>query len=223
MPVPLNPFVDIVRAWFTERLGYLVNDSVPVKPNYKGKPNTPSDIDLVCNHPLNKPQQIVLGNKKIRLSSKVIVECKGWFDFSKTAFMGHLINDLELLEKHKMKFLPKNLTKEDYYFFFLRDEVYQKAKLMFGTSNFQRIIIGPYLQATRNSSCDISNMIKRFNKKDITILEMSDILHDLFAFISSAIEKKENKISTEDADKLRKNYAIEFLHLVSSYCDIRKK
>jgi len=52
MPVPLNAFIEVVRTWLTKRLGYLVDDSIPVRWSRKSVTvTTPSDIDLVCTHP----------------------------------------------------------------------------------------------------------------------------------------------------------------------------
>lgn len=222
MPVPLNPFVDVVRSWFTEKLGYLVNDSVPVKPEYIGKPNTASDIDLVCKHP-RKHQQLSLNGRTVKLSSNVIVECKGWFEYSKTGFVAQLIDDLTLLNKYKTKYLPKVLPKAEHHFFFLREEVYKKGIHLFGTNAFQRMIIGPFLVPSRTSRYDIPELISKYESKGIIIIEMKDIVEDLFHFIQNAIDQKKRGVSSDDADKLRKTYALEMLHLVNTYCKVERK
>lgn len=77
MPVPLDPFVDVVKSWFTESLGYLINDSVPVKPKHVGSPNTASDIDLVCKHPLTPKEITFDGKRKLTLHSSLLVEWGG--------------------------------------------------------------------------------------------------------------------------------------------------
>jgi len=103
MPVPLNAFVDIVKVWLTESLGYLVNDSVPVKPNYKQGP-TPSDIDLICKHPHNHKQKVTIGSgRRLNLNPNLLVECKGWFDYSKTEFIKQLEEDLKVVMDGKGK------------------------------------------------------------------------------------------------------------------------
>jgi len=104
MPVPLNPFVDVTRAWLTECCGYLVNDSVPVLPVQKTP--TPSDIDLVAIRLPGEPPRPCFA----KLEPNLLVECKGWFDSdsSHTGFFRHLELNLDLLgEDHYLQ--PKKL------------------------------------------------------------------------------------------------------------------
>ena len=223
MPVPLNPFVDVAKCWFTERLGYLVNDSVPVKPAYHDKPNTPSDIDIVCMHPRRGAQITFPSGRKVRLGKNLLVECKGWFDFYDTSFMSYLVNDLALLKKHKNVYLPLDLTKDDFYFFFLRKEVFDKGREIFGTGNFHRTIIGPLLKPTRTVGYDALELISEFERRNIIIVEMRDVIQDLFLFISKARMKRKKMGSSGDWDKLRKNYALEMLHLINTFCNVNRK
>jgi len=73
MPVPLNAFVDVAKVWFTEVLGYLINDSVPVKPNY-AKGATPSDIDLICKNPDKNLKKISFSDgRSISLKQNLLV------------------------------------------------------------------------------------------------------------------------------------------------------
>ena len=149
MPVPLNPFLDVTRAWLTECYGYLVNDSVPVLPALKTP--TPSDIDLVATRP---PGDEPPRRSFAELGPNLLVECKGWFDYSRTAFFKYLELNLVLLREHRSNFLPSTLPapRRQPHLFFLRQEVYEKGQRLFGTgASFQRVIVGPYLLELTNS------------------------------------------------------------------------
>jgi len=112
------------KVWFTKKLEYVVNDSIPVKPNYK-KGATPSDIDLVCKHPRMKKQDVTFEDgRTIKLSPNLLVECKGWFDYPKTEFMKHLEENLTLLKRYGKRYIPKNVSRRDTpHMFFFREEV----------------------------------------------------------------------------------------------------
>lgn len=221
MPVPLNAFVDVVRVWFTERLGYLVNDSVPVKPSRLGrKAPTPSDIDLICKHPTEKDTDVSFeSGVSFGLSPNLLVECKGWFDYSKPEFAKHLYANINLIKKYDKNFLPQSLSKKDQdHLFFFRQEVFEKGLQTFGSENFQRVVVGPFLVPPKNAEYPLSKLIAEYKKQDIIVIEIRDILGDLFRFIQNAKRLKKEGDSSA-ADKLRKTYALEMLHLVNTYME----
>jgi hypothetical protein len=225
MPVPLNAFVDIVKVWFTEKLDYLANDSVPVKPSREGaKATTPSDIDLICKYPKEKCRSVVFESRRtVKLCPNLLVECKGWFDYSKPEFAKHLHANLNLLDKYGGNFLPQSLPRKlrDHFFFF-REEVFKKGVEIFGSKKFQRVIIGPFLVQAKGDSRLLKDLITQYDKRGIVVIQMRDILVDLFDFIHKAKERK-RKGDSGDADKLRKTYALELLHLVDTYMEINTK
>lgn len=225
MPVPLNAFVDVVKAWFTEKLDYLVNDSVPVKPSREGtKAATPSDIDLICKYPKEKCQSVDFeSGRTVSLCPNLLVECKGWFDYPKPEFAKHLDVNLILLNKFGGNFLPQSLPrKPKNHLFFFREEVFKKGKEIFGSKKFQRVIIGPFLAKSKKNSRPLPDLITEYDKRGIVVIEMRDILVDLYEFIHKAKERK-RKGDSGDADKLRKTYALELLHLVDTYMEIKPK
>jgi len=182
MPVPLNPFVDVTRAWLTECCGYLVNDSVPVLPVQKTP--TPSDIDLVAIRLPGEPPRPCFA----KLEPNLLVECKGWFDSdsSHTGFFRHLELNLDLLgEDHYLQ--PKKLRprKEQPHLFFLRQEVYEKGKCLFGSPNFQRVIVGPYLVAPKKSRFTLDKLLTEYEKRGILVIDIQHIIADLFKFIDA--------------------------------------
>ncbi|HPD60810.1 MAG TPA: hypothetical protein PKV48_03505 [Thermodesulfobacteriota bacterium] len=225
MPVPLNAFLDVAKVWFTEKLDYLANDSIPVKPAYEKKSATPSDIDLICKHP--KEQNLVINfesGRTVTLSPNLLVECKGWFDFPKPAFFNLLNFNLTLLRKQGKSYLPKSLPspKREPHLFFLREEIHEEGQRRFGTKDFQRVLIGPFLIPPRNVKFTTKQLIDEYERHKIIILEIQDIAADMFKFIQQAKEdRKAGK--TQDYNKLRKTYALEMLHLVNTYFELKKK
>ena len=54
----------------------------------------------------------------------------------------------------------------------------------------------------------------------IIIIEMQDILEDLFKFIKNAVN---GKGKDRNKDKLRKTYALEMLHMINTYFEWKRK
>lgn len=223
MPVPLNAFVDVAKVWFTERLDYLVNDSIPVKPAYK-KGSTPSDIDLLCKNPQEKHHTIQFDSgREVKLGPNLLVECKGWFDYVKTDFAKHLMNNLFLLREYGGTYLPKSLPSPRIksHLFFFREEIFNEGVRRFGSNNFERVIIGPFIVLPKGAEVTIDELISEYETYGIVVIEMQDILGDLFKFIENAkIQKK--KGNPKDYIKLRKTYTLEMLHLVRTYFDLKR-
>lgn len=210
MPVPLNAFTEVIRCWFTKRLGYLVDDSIPVR-FYKGR--VPSDIDMICIHPQKKKIKINFPIN-ISLRRKVLVESKGWFDVDPGYVTDYLLDDLKMMGGMGRKVIPKRYTKkkEGFTFGILKEEIFEKGKKLFGDRNFDRVIVVPHLKDKRKAGKLITRreMIERFKKKHVIIIEMSGILNDLFKYIRE-----------EDArDNLRKNFVLEFIHLIAKFVKI---
>ena len=75
MPVPLNAAVEVTRTWLSKRLGYLVDDSIPVRPSKESvKATTPMDIDLICTHPRLNRVEFTLGGHDFDLPRALIKE-----------------------------------------------------------------------------------------------------------------------------------------------------
>ena len=85
MPVPLNATVEVTHSWLTKRLGYHVDDTIPVRPSSESvKATTPMDIDLICTHPKQNEVAICLRKMEYKLPRHLLVEIKGWFDYDRT-------------------------------------------------------------------------------------------------------------------------------------------
>jgi hypothetical protein len=190
---------------------------VPVLPVQKTP--TPSDIDLVAIRLPGEPPRRCFAE----LEPNLLVECKGWFDYSRTSFFWHLEHNLDLLEEGRC--LPRKLLprKEQPHLFFLRQEVYEKGKSLFGSPNFQRVIVGPYLVAPKKSRFTLDKLLTEYEKRGVLVIDIQHIIADLFKFIQDAKRERKNKIGSQEYTKLRKNYALEFLHLIDTYFETKPK
>lgn len=211
MPVPLNATVEITRTWLTKRLGYYVDDSIPVRPSKLSvKATTPMDIDLVCTHPRKNCLPVSIGNIEYTLPKHLLVECKGWFDYSAAShdiILG-LSGDLALMGSQK--FIPEAASKrkDKLCFTFLKEEVYEKGKELFGADDFVRVIICPDLQPNvkpRNRPViQREVLLDQAKEKGIFVFQLSSIVKDLVDFCREI----------ENKDYLRKDFVLELFHLL---------
>jgi len=211
MPVPLNATVEIARTWLTKRLGYFVDDSIPVRPSKLSvEATTPMDIDLVCTHPRKECVPVSFGNISYTLPKHLLVECKGWFDYSAAShdiILG-LSRDLALMGSRR--FIPKTASKrkDKLYFTFLKEEVYEKGNDLFGVDDFVRVIICPDLKPSvkpRNQpAIEREVLLDQAKEKGILVFQLSPVVKDLVGFCRAA----------ENKDYLRKNFVLELLHLL---------
>jgi hypothetical protein len=162
---------------------------------------------MICIHPQKKKIKINFPIN-ISLRQKVLVESKGWFDVDAGYVTDYLFYDLKMMIGRGGKVIPKRYTKkkEGFTFSILKEEIFEKGKKLFGDTNFDRVIIIPKLKDKRKSGKLITRneMLEHGKKKGIIIIEMKDILNDLFKYI----REKDAK------DNLRKNFVLEFIHLM---------
>lgn len=183
MPVPLNAPSEVVRAWLEKSLGYMLDDTIPVKP--KGvKARTHMDIDFVGIHPSLKQVQVGFG--AITLKPRIIVEVKGWIDYNSSEILKNLYRDLNLMKKNN--FIPSlySKKKQRLTFTFLKQEIYQKGNTIFGIQGFDRVLAVPEMPQSTNIGGNVINKINLINSyklKSIYIIELTDILNDLIKYV----------------------------------------
>lgn len=206
-----DAFLEMVISWFVKRLGYLVDESRPVKLVTR----TPSDIDLICMHPFKN--KIPVKFLKKPLSRRLLIESKGWLDYSVRPYLEY---DFKLLKGGRV--IPKKVTKKDYLFVILKEEVFEKGKKIFKTNDFDRVIV------VRNITGEVKQLQKireieelknSYRKKGVIIIEIHEILKDLFKYISDIDEKNFKNISepTENKAQLRKDTVLGLLNLIYKY------
>ena len=204
-----DAFLEVIISWFTKKLGYLVDESRPIQLS-KGHPA--SDIDLICMHPDKKKIQVKFLKKP--LSRRLLIESKGWLEYSVKLDLGY---DLKTMKEGRA--IPRKLTKENYTFVILNEQIFEKGREIFGTDDFDRVIV------VRN----ITGEVKRFQKKEeiedlknkyrlkgVVIIEIHEILNDLFKYISDVDEKrfKNGNELIENKAQLRKDLVLGVLNLV---------
>lgn len=205
MPNSNDAFLEVIISWFTKRLGYLVDESRPVKLVTR----TPSDIDLICMHPVKNKISVEFLEKP--LSRRLLIESKGWLDYSVEPC---LEADFKLLKAMKGRVIPEKYSKKDkeYTFVVLKEEVFEKGRRIFGTDNFDRVIVVPKLK-------EIEELKNSYRKKGVVIIEIHEILNDLFKYIVNLDEENNNNKSelTENKAQLRKDLVLGVLNLIHKY------
>jgi hypothetical protein len=63
--------------------------------------------------------------------------------------------------------------------------VYEKGKCLFGSPNFQRVIVGPYLVAPKKSRFTLDKLLTEYEKRGILVIDIQHIIADLFKFIDA--------------------------------------
>jgi len=203
-----------MRTWLTKRLGYFVDDAIPVRWSRKSvSRTTPSDIDLICTHP--RKQVIDLIDIGLKLHKNLLIECKGWFDYSiaSSELLNGFKNDLDLMGVENVIPETASKKKDGFMFGILKKEVYDKAYQIYGSYEFQRLIIIPKIREKlkkRDGSVIIKKeILNELLKKGIIVIEIDEIIKDL----SNYLKLDESK------DQRRKNFVLELIHLleVSGY------
>jgi len=211
MPVPLNAVVELARCWLTKRLGYHVDDTIPVRQSKEAvKVTTPMDIDLICSHPRESEVRFSLGTINYVLPRNLLVECKGWFDYPQatSGILKDLSDDIQLMGDNN--FIPKRFGKDKLHFTFLKEEHYEKGKEVFGVATFARVLICPHLresQRPRNRPLiDKGTLLEKARGRGIFIVELNHMIEDLIDFCGEP----------EAKDFLRRNFVLEFLSLLKA-------
>ncbi len=215
MPNSNDAFLEVIISWFTKRLGYLVDESRPVKLVTR----TPSDIDLICMHPDPVKNKIPVKFLKKPLSRRLLIESKGWLDYP---VKPGLRDDLSSLKAMKGMVIPKNYSKEDYTFVVLKEEVFEQGRKIFGTYDFDRVIVVPNMAGAAKQPQklkEIEKLKSNYRVKGVVIIEIHEILKDLFQYIANIDEGNiENKSElTENKAQLRKDLVLGVLNLIYKY------
>lgn len=196
MPNSNDAFLEIVISWFTKKLGYLVDESRPVKLFTKGPA---SDIDLICMHPVQNKISVKFLKKP--LSRRLLIESKGWLDYPVKPW---LREDLSSLKAMKGMVIPEKYSKEDYTFVILKEEVFEKGKEIFGSYEFDRVIVVPDMTGAAKQPQklkEIEELKNNYRVKGVVIIEMHEILNDLFKYISNVDEeniKNKSELTEEE-------------------------
>ena len=176
-----NAMSEIVRFWLESKIGFFVKESVPVKVerNY-------SDIDFIAISPDYKDREINIVEHDIHiLCKRAIIEVKDEHDYDPYGndFSKSIIYDTtNILEPNN--FLPEGIKIR---FNMLRKEHFEVAKNIFGTDDFQKILIVHKLNTTgehtRNGEKfkeNINNCLNTLKEHNIFFIEFNSILNDLY-------------------------------------------
>ncbi len=208
-----DAFLEVLKSWLVKKLGYLVDESMPVK-LYKVR--TCSDIDMICIHPAKKRISVEFLEKP--LSRRLLIESKGWL--ADYPVMPCLKYDFSLLKRMNGMVIPKEYSKRRhaYTFVVLKEEVFEKGKEFFGTDNFDRVIVVRNLMEEAKQE-EIEKLKNRYRTKGVVIIEIHKILSDLLRYIAN-LDKKNNKNKdgqSEGKALLRKDLVLGVLNLVYKY------
>jgi hypothetical protein len=205
MPIPLNGSSEISRAWLAKTLGYMLDDTLPVKLS-----STPTDIDFLGIHP-SLQEVLALGNA-VKIKPRIVVEVKGWLDYDRSELLKGLYHDLSLM---KGDFIPKVCTKEkdEFTFTFLKEEVFNRATEIFKPFIFDRVLIVPTMpfdcryKWAKGGMVDKGTLINDCKSKGIIVLELGDIITDLIRYVKADSKKPglENAMN-------RRSFVLEIIH-----------
>ena len=176
---------EIVRLFF-EQLGFLVRTNVKYYVSKEKGPGGESDIDLIIYNLKpdlsNSLESFVLTKEDLKGIEYAIVECKGW---------------------HTEKFRPSLIRDTPRIFNFVRPEALNKAKVLFNTANFLKILVISSLSPG-----------EPYRQKAISLLRKKGIDH--------VIEFKTIMKTLVNNIELNKNYTSEILQtirLMKKYVD----
>jgi len=190
-----NALSELVRFWLQSRHGCLIAESVPVKVSHGY-----SDIDLVAMRPDLQPWVLPDGTQVIR----AIIETKDEHDFDPTGhdFGRRVKEDAEALGK--VQYIARGKKAN---FSMLRQEHYEKAASIFGTTAFQRLFVVHALDASvRQEICPALAV-----EKHIYWITVEEVMSDLITWY----EHLENR------SVLRNTLVGDLWHLLVGYCNLR--
>ncbi len=190
-----NALAELTRFWLQSRHGCLVAESVPVKVPYGY-----SDIDFVTMRPDLHPWTLPDGTPVLR----AIVETKDEHDFDPHGrdFGKRLLEDVAALGKD-----PYIARGEKARFSMLRQEHYETATAIFGTTAFHRIFVVHALdEQVRQQVCPSLAQEKR-----ILWFTVQDVVTDLIAWYE-ALDSRAG---------LRHTLMGDLWHLLVGYCGLR--
>jgi len=192
-----NALSELTRFWLQSRHGCLVAESVPVKV-YRGY----SDIDFVAMRPDLRPWTLPDGTQVLR----VIVEAKDEHDFDPAGrdFGQRLEEDAEMLGDSQ--YIAKGKRAR---FSMLRQEHYEKAASLFGTTAFHRLFVVHALDKEMRQK--IAPALAR--EKRIHWITIEEIVSDLMAWYESL----------ENRSTLRYTLVGDLWHLLVGYCDLKPR
>ncbi len=192
-----NALSELTRFWLQSRHGCLVAESIPVKVPYGY-----SDIDFVAMRPDLQAWTLPDGTPVLR----AIVEAKDEHDFDPTGrdFGKRLLEDVNALGAGQ--YIAQGETAN---FSMLRQEHYETATTLFGTTEFHRIFVVHALdEKVRQEVCPTLAKEKR-----IHWLTVQEVVVDLIAWYEG--------LSSRSA--LRHTLIGDLWHLLIGYCDLRPR
>ncbi len=190
-----NALSELTRFWLQSRHGCLVAESIPVKVPYGH-----SDIDFVAIRPDLRAWTLPDGTQVLR----AIVETKDEHDFDPKGqdFGKRLLEDINALGDAQYIVQGKKA-----HFSMLRQEHYETAAAIFGTTEFHRIFVVHALdEQVRREVCPSLAREKR-----IHWLTVQDVVADLIEWYE--------ELSSRSA--LRHTLMGDLWHLLIGYCSLR--
>jgi len=190
-----NALSELTRFWLQSRHGCLIDEAIPVKVPYAH-----SDIDLVAVSPDFQPWSLPDGTQVIR----AIVETKDEHDFDPEGrdFGKRLRADVIALgESH---FIPVG---KEAHFSMLRQQHYETAAALFGTTEFHRLFIVHALdEQVRHEICPGLAQDKR-----IHWLTVREVATDLLTWYEHLNHRA----------PLRHTFMGDLWHLLVGYCGFK--
>ena len=190
-----NALSELTRFWLQTRHGCLINEAVPVKVPYAH-----SDIDLVALRPDIQPWPLPDGT----LITRAIIETKDEHDFDPGGrdFGIRLRADVAIMGNHL--YIPENKKAN---FTMLRQQHYEKAATLFGTTDFDRLFVVHALDPQiRSEICPFLA-----NNKRIHWLTTREMVLDLYQWY----KQLENRAT------LRHSFVGDVWHLLVGYCGLK--
>lgn len=202
-----DAFLEVLKSWLVKKLGYLADESIPVKLE-----RNCSDIDILCMHPRKKNIRVKFLEKPLK--QKLLVESKGWLDYDPLKW---LKEDLDEMKGNKTIKTPRGDGEITFQFF--REEIFNKGKSIFLTGDFDRVFVTRNLEGQSEKKElkkeEIKKLKNKFAKKGIILIEIHEILNDMFQYVSKVKTKNKNKDKmTEEKARLRTDLVLGIFNLI---------
>lgn len=190
-----NALSELTRFWLQARHGCLIDEAVPVKVPYAH-----SDIDLVALRPDLQPWSLPDGT----LITRAIIETKDEHDFDPAGrdFAARLRSDVNAMGENL--YIPAGQKAN---FTMLRQQHFEKAAALFGTTDFDRLFVVHALD--RQVRAEICPSLAK--NKRIHWLTAPELVMDLYQWYKGY----------DNRATLRHSLVGDLWHLLVGYCGLK--
>lgn len=191
-----NALTEITRLWLQSRHGCLVDESIPVPVPY-----ALSDIDLIALRPDLKTIPLPDG---LAAGPRIILETKDEHDWEPRGveFGNSLRKDVDLMGEEI--FVPRKT--KGVKFTMLRQEHFEKATALFGTTDFDRVLVVHALDAAIRAE-----LASQLSSRRIHIVIVREVVNDLLQWYDVHPRKS----------GLRNSLTGDMWHLLVGFCGLR--